>query len=116
MHLISMNVSVEIFYLSITATILTAVVVVAFFIINKRNLKTKPEKPYEISSKAYKEYQDISKSALSNTTLTFSSEDSSLGLEIDRGYAGYENVVRKGVELLKNEGLRIPSLGVSDDE
>ncbi len=109
-YLIFMNLSVDIISLIIVAIVLGMTVIAALLISNKLNEKMIVKKTYGISNKKYEDFQEISKRALSNTTLTFSREDSSLDLEIDRGYAGYENIVHKGVELLKKDGFKIPSL------
>lgn len=110
-----MNLSINIISLIVVAVVLVATVIVAIVIGSKANKKSSVRKTYDISDEKYTKFQKKSKEALSNTTLTFSSKDPAFDLEIDRGFAGYEKVVRKGVELLKADGFKIPSLGVIDD-
>ena len=111
----SLFVNVNIISLIVVAIVLVASVVVASVVGSKANKKVAVKETYDLSKQKYAEFQKKSKEALSNTTLTFSSKDPSFDLEIDRGFAGYEKVVRKGVELLKMDGFKIPSLEASDD-
>lgn len=116
MHLCSMNLSIEVVYLLITITALVILASVAYKISSKKNTKENSVKPYEISQKKHQEFQKIDSSVIINTTITFTNTDTTSALEGDRGYAGYESIVFKGVSLLKKDGFKIPVLGRCDNE
>lgn len=105
----------EIIFVLINATVASIV----FFVLRSSKKKEREEvlsnNSYKISKKRYEKYADVANSVIINTTLTFSDEDEKSALEDDRGYAGYENVVFKGVTLLKSEGFKVPSLEGHDD-
>lgn len=116
MHLCSMKVSVDVIYFLIVVAALSILVFLAYKISSKKIEKENTIKPYEVSEKKYREFQEMANGVIVNTTITFTSVDTAAVLNVDRGFAGYENIVLKGVALLKKDGFKIPSLGVCDDE
>lgn len=71
---------------------------------------------YSISSKKYNSFKKKSQSVIINTTLAFTETTNTSVPLVDRGYAGYETVVSKGVALLQRDNVTIPSLEAEEYE